>query len=529
MKFVLIFDNILICQNVIIVFFFFLKFHLKNIYFIENFYLQMLCLFHLLPVFTCSLNYSKYDLYLGNWSVYYADSGNSTVINKSAKFSLHVSKETQNISNYTVSSSHGNFRQFSQLNLVTRINTTFYCIHLPNNSLFMMSFINIIDPKAEDCINIIENIRNHYNYSEFNFTGIVDELENRVNEQMPDIEFLSFMINFSHSDIYINPFALSTRLNASLFKIIPSKNISLSFHGYKFDLDKYVLECKNFSILLCFYTLLNVYAWVSIFEFNKSEIHWKKLSLTSFVLHVCLEFGFDMFVLEKCFSVGGMKGAMLLFNILIFIYFNYHIHALTLIWKHNYIGDDATAVDIQRATLGFFALVSAFMVVSSRVVTSVFDRPLICLIYIYSTFLPQILFSIKHNTKNSNNAHFVVLTTLARLIPLGYFTLYEKNIEGVYGPILFVIFGTYSLIQMIIIILQNKYGGRFGLRSKNQYDYFASSYSDIECPICMTNIEIDQEQMTTPCGHTYHSGCLRRWLEEKLVCPVCRMNIPPLE
>lgn len=38
-----------------------------------------------------------------------------------------------------------------------------------------------------------------------------------------------------------------------------------------------------------------------------------------------------------------------------------------------------------------------------------------------------------------------------------------------------------------------------------------------------------KEYMMTPCGHSFHTICLEKWLEIKIECPYCRNKIPPLE
>ncbi|KAJ8110476.1 hypothetical protein OPT61_g6697 [Boeremia exigua] len=50
-----------------------------------------------------------------------------------------------------------------------------------------------------------------------------------------------------------------------------------------------------------------------------------------------------------------------------------------------------------------------------------------------------------------------------------------------------------------------------------------------ECPICKdTYIDKENEPVTTKCGHTFHSQCLRTWLKSptgQATCPMCRAKL----
>lgn len=35
--------------------------------------------------------------------------------------------------------------------------------------------------------------------------------------------------------------------------------------------------------------------------------------------------------------------------------------------------------------------------------------------------------------------------------------------------------------------------------------------------------------MKTPCGHSYHTPCLKKWMNIRLECPTCRQRIPLLD
>ncbi|CAF0788031.1 unnamed protein product [Rotaria sp. Silwood1] len=51
----------------------------------------------------------------------------------------------------------------------------------------------------------------------------------------------------------------------------------------------------------------------------------------------------------------------------------------------------------------------------------------------------------------------------------------------------------------------------------------------IECPICLMNIEDDNERIYLPCSHTFHRRCIYEWLKSNEfmahTCPICREHI----
>lgn len=61
-----------------------------------------------------------------------------------------------------------------------------------------------------------------------------------------------------------------------------------------------------------------------------------------------------------------------------------------------------------------------------------------------------------------------------------------------------------------------------------KYETRASVSDDVsnECPICLLKF-VDQEDVRRlPCFHLFHTECVDKWLlDQKEVCPNCRMNI----
>ena len=59
--------------------------------------------------------------------------------------------------------------------------------------------------------------------------------------------------------------------------------------------------------------------------------------------------------------------------------------------------------------------------------------------------------------------------------------------------------------------------------------YATNKARDLEpptCTVCVERLNIGKKGMFMPCGHIFHPGCLKPWLESNNTCPVCRYEIP---
>ncbi|XP_050099757.1 uncharacterized protein LOC126579981 isoform X1 [Anopheles aquasalis] len=52
----------------------------------------------------------------------------------------------------------------------------------------------------------------------------------------------------------------------------------------------------------------------------------------------------------------------------------------------------------------------------------------------------------------------------------------------------------------------------------------AKDAEQLECPICLEQIDGNRCRRLSSCSHQFHDECIDRWLEEKLCCPVCRTD-----
>jgi len=52
---------------------------------------------------------------------------------------------------------------------------------------------------------------------------------------------------------------------------------------------------------------------------------------------------------------------------------------------------------------------------------------------------------------------------------------------------------------------------------------------DFKCPICLSNIEEEENIFLTLCGHLFHLECLNQATNFKSECPSCRRSIPDIK
>ncbi|GJP77070.1 hypothetical protein CLOP_g7503 [Closterium sp. NIES-67] len=50
---------------------------------------------------------------------------------------------------------------------------------------------------------------------------------------------------------------------------------------------------------------------------------------------------------------------------------------------------------------------------------------------------------------------------------------------------------------------------------------------DDQCPICLTDYQLNDVQHRLPCRHHFHKPCIDAWLTAHTTCPVCRVHLAP--
>ena len=361
-----------------------------------------------------------------------------------------------------------------------------------------------------------------------NFSLLCEKLDEDLRTMPLNHSLVLYYGFFMNETLQKNPFAINRSFYAEM---IGNPLVNLTLVASQYDLVNYTIEGKIFGVIAAIASLLNGYAMASFMKNFSTESTILQISFPSFLMQVGADFGWAMFIFEFGFTRNDFYYEFFaVFYNFINIFFIFHMRILALLWKANMAtGIDMDGDQVRQGFLDYFIVVSLLLVMSYFSVLSAWMFPYVFLPIIYSHFLPQIWYSFKYPHNKSKDNFYVIVGSISRLIPLWYFTFYKKNVAGTYSILCGSIFTSFLVLQVIIILLQNKFGGAFFLPKSMlpaTFNYFTFVEPGTECSICITPIEEGEEAVRTPCGHCFHKQCLERWMEERPICPMCRAELP---
>lgn len=339
-----------------------------------------------------------------------------------------------------------------------------------------------------------------------------------------EIYFLAFRIG--DGDFIDEPFRLSTTVNGTAI----TDSFNLNITGFEFDLPEFIREGKRCGVIAAFCMVLTFYAWLSISRV-RTVTGLTQLSMYSLMMHTAFEFNYGLFLL----NIGMMYSFFVLLFLILFtcsicIYFTFQMQVLSNVWKTTFNVGDLQMPEIRRLFVRLFAEMTGLMLLSLFAM-KIMEYPFIPLLYLHSAFIPQIVLNVQRGEKKDGDSIFTVLITLHRIIQLVYYYIYRNNVTGSYSPGVAGFFIVYDVLQMVLILVQNKRGGAFFLPRRYRrvgFNYFDNNVNpEEECSICMGEIGTEPA-MVTPCAHTFHRECLQRWMQEQMICPFCRAPLPPI-
>jgi hypothetical protein len=396
--------------------------------------------------------------------------------------------------------------------------------YLPKNSLWLFPDAVASPIPPNEFIDVSLCVRNMwYDPHFFNDTPSFSEIHARVTAALANhsVSFNSLGFEMFDDAIVDGPFALPVAINGSM----TYDGHVFDLNGYRFDMDKFVVESKIFGVWFGFHLLLSFLAWRSLYRCVR-QLHFdaNPVCLLSGFWHAAVDFAFshqvnsctmDWYQLNGFFLFLSMTELILAVLVSFLCAVGHHETILAHLFPLFYLMVPMLAC--------FFGMEFA--------AAWVFQRPVLCSIAIFSAFIPQIW----SNTKRTNGRHlddwFSVFMGCSRLLLVWYFCFRDLNVKGVKSATLGVFLSFYLIVQVVIILLQNRYGGRLFVPKRwslRTYHYLKPAGSRGQCSICLGGISVGEATMVTPCGHVFHRECLTEWTYRKLTCPVCRAELPPI-
>jgi hypothetical protein len=412
----------------------------------------------------------------------------------------------------------GIFRNSSDLKLFNDNPYSFFGFRDPRSNSFFLATLKDFDHPDQIFNTINACLLNYSNFS-------ADARE--IAEDLDLLTHHSVAIAFSThtSDSPMEPYELPLRLTG----ILVHGDYDLELNAVSFDLFGYMSAGKVYGVMNAFYIVSSFYAWRSIWSIQSTNFI-NALSLHSFVMHTGYEFGYGLFMLNIALSFKDLQRLFLIcFLCTLILYFQFQMTTVSIIWRVSERVTELGLAALRCSLLYFFGTVSTLLFMSLFATIFMLEFPLVPLLFLYSSFIPQIIHSARTGRRKVGDGTFAVLTTINRLFVLCYLFVYRENIVGTAAPATAIVIAVYSIFQLVIIMLQNTIGPSFFLPSslrQPHFDYGGGFEPGVVCSICMTPIEEDAQTMVTPCGHAFHSECLLRWMQEDMVCPFCRDVLP---
>ena len=326
------------------------------------------------------------------------------------------------------------------------------------------------------------------------------------------------------SGIYELPFRLNGVYNIN-------NKLEVFMNGTMFNLQLFVRESRVFGVGMAVALAVEFYAWMWLGRCFNTNTRRRHLSPYALMLQIGFDLsaGFVLFVYVSMYSIRLIRLYGILFMFVMPMYF-IKMQILSGVWNVNHEGEDTDVNAFRLMAILFFGETYAVMALTATAVSFVFSNPVPNALFLYSFWLPQIWHLIWYNYKVENLGMFVFMVSVSKTFPLAYFAFYKYSIMTYTNSTLGIAFLVYFWVQTLFLLLQCKFGGAFFIPKRCRrlgFDYSAERpETNTECPICMVPIEETELAMVTPCRHAFHRDCLLTWMEQDMICPVCRAVLP---
>lgn len=467
---------------------------------------------------------SARSVFLGNWT----NVDNITLtMNRPPRFQV-----TMNISNETTPTRtiyDGIFftRNTSQGIIDMKRRQSLYGFADESNVTFFFFGVDGFQPEDVDAVvkSVSDEILAYTNFTESEEL-VLEMFANVTQGYTIEEELLTLFWTVKPGQLSDDPYALPVEIEGHAAQGV----VSGEFSGYEFNMAEFIVQGKIFGLVMSVAMIVEMYAWSSLSK-GHSVATYEQMSLTALIMHMSFDFCIGLYVLDIGLAYSFVRGVCILVFIgTLCMYFWFQMLLILQVWRIGTDIMDQDAVEVRRQLVVYFGKMSVLMFMSLFCVLAMTDFPIVALPYLCSSLLPQILHSATRSTRKTVDTKFTILLTINRIMIVYYVFIYRMNFMESHAEVTATICIVWSILQMCVVIIQNKFGGNvFTPRRWRAIDfnYFQVPVEPgMECSICMTNIEEGDATMMTPCLHGFHADCLARWMQEQMICPICRARLP---
>lgn len=320
-------------------------------------------------------------------------------------------------------------------------------------------------------------------------------------------------------------------------------NMTLSFREFTEEMQ------KSSRVTYCgIFTVLNIVIFLSIAQHTQdcieSEQMAKRTSLLTLMLNASIDLTLCLWHLKLAMSYFITFDFMILAALWSFSLYMMVQHRLAeLVWKAQNEEISSQGWRIMRRK--FNAYSAKFFIVVVFISTIGYAIPQVTMVLIvitHSSWIPQIIHNATKGYRSAWRGQIFLRLTVARFALLFYIFGCPANFL-VWRPNYWYVGLLFGLMvsQITLIKLQASLGPRFFVPQRFRpqiYSYYRNleeqgCSESFECMICLNGLAIQTEgeikTMHTPCNHSFHEECLKRWMEVKMQCPTCRRELPLVE
>lgn len=309
--------------------------------------------------------------------------------------------------------------------------------------------------------------------------------------------------------------------------------ISIQFHLETFDKEVFYLSRSQFAVAAILITVIELLLIVYQINFTTTQASYARISLLTIGSQAMLD----------CYSCLIHMGISILYDrlfklfalesFLLFLLFSvFEMRYLVSIWRSRR----------PQAFTEWTGVRQEFQILYTRFYGSLF----LCLFLLYqmrniisyavlllhSFWIPQIYCNFVRDCRKSLSPLYVIGTSICRLMLPLYFFGCPYNLFAFEPDLTFcLVLVSWVSFQVGLLLCQHYFGPRFFIPKfllPKKHDYYRTvNLEDPQqnvCVICMG--PVSEKYMVTPCNHVFHEYCLKRWMDEKLTCPVCRTELP---